>query len=147
MGFHQDDGGTWVAELDCEHTQHVRHSPPFRSAPWVLDDTERDARIGTDLECPLCDRAELPAGLQVVHSTEVWDHKSMPASLRRTHRLAAGVWGRLQVQEGRLRFRARTDPPLEVVVTPQRPQVIPPEVHHEVEPQGPVRFFLEFLRR
>jgi len=24
-GFHQDDVGDWVAELDCGHTQLVRH--------------------------------------------------------------------------------------------------------------------------
>jgi hypothetical protein len=58
VAFRQDEAGTWVAELACGHTQHIRHNPPFRLAPWVLDDEERNARIGADIECGLCDQAE-----------------------------------------------------------------------------------------
>ncbi len=38
-----------MAELGCGHSQHIRHAPPFRLAPWVLDDDERNARIGVDI--------------------------------------------------------------------------------------------------
>ena len=58
VAFRQDEAGTWVAELACGHSQHIRHNPPVRSAPWVLDDDERNARIGADIECRLCDQAE-----------------------------------------------------------------------------------------
>lgn len=146
VGFHQDDAGDWVADLSCLHSQHVRHQPPFRLAPWVLDESARAERIGTELDCPPCDRAELPAGLAVVRTTNVWDESSIPAGLRTAHRLAAGVWGRIRVQRGELRFRAATEPPLEVIVGPDRPQAIPPEVAHDVEPRGEVRFFVEMLR-
>ena len=146
-GFHQDDAGEWVAELSCLHTQHVRHRPPFRIAPWVLDDAERAARVGAVLECPLCDRAELPEDLRVVRVTETWDERTMPAGLRAAHRVAAGTWGRLRVQQGRIRLRLQTDPPLALVVGPDHLQPIPPEVEHEVEPLGEVRFSVEFLRR
>ena len=145
-GFRRDDAGEWVAELACLHAQHVRHQPPFRLAPWVLDDGERAARVGAPLDCPLCDRAELPDGLRVVRTSDVWDDQTMPAGLRRAHRVAAGTWGRLRVQRGRLRFRAETRPPLDVVVGPDAPQAIPPEVAHHVEPLGDVRFVVEFLR-
>jgi cytochrome c-type biogenesis protein CcmH/NrfF len=57
-GFHRDSDGDWVAELSCGHGQHVRHRPPFQQRPWVLDDAERDARIGAALDCPLCDEDE-----------------------------------------------------------------------------------------
>ena len=56
VGFRQDEGGTWIADLACGHSQHIRHSPPFKLAPWVLDDSERNARIGQDIECRLCDQ-------------------------------------------------------------------------------------------
>lgn len=146
-GFSQDESGAWVAHLSCLHGQHVRHNPPFRLAPWILDDGERAARVGAPLDCPLCDRAELPDGLDVVRTTKVWDESSMPAALRRAHRVAAGVWGRLHVQEGRIRFRARTSPPLDVIVEAGGSQPIPPETDHDVEPEGHVRFFVEFLSR
>jgi Protein of unknown function (DUF3565) len=56
VGFHRDDEGDFVAELSCGHSQHVRHQPPFRLRPWVLDAKARTTRIGTAIECPLCDR-------------------------------------------------------------------------------------------
>ena len=124
----------------------ARPARPARLAPWVLEAEGRAARTGTELDCPLCDRAELPDGLRVVRTTDRWDERTMPVGLRRAHRLSAGVWGRLHVVEGRLRFRAATEPPLDVTVDRERPQPIPPEVDHEVEPLGAVRFSVEFLR-
>jgi tellurite resistance-related uncharacterized protein len=67
--------------------------------------------------------------------------------LRDAHRVAAGTWGLLRVERGRLRFRADTDPPLDVVVDPAHPQAIPPEVDHHVEVDDEVRFTITFLRR
>ena len=147
LGFHQDDTGDWVADLSCLHRQHIRHRPPFKVAPWVLDHAERADRVGSAIDCPLCSRAELPDHLQVVRATDIWDERTMPAGLRRRHRVAAGTWGRLWVRQGELRFRLGTEPPLEVIVRPGHPQPIPPEVEHEVEPLGTVRFYVEFLQR
>jgi hypothetical protein len=69
----------------------------------------------------------------------------MPAGLRRSHRVAAGTWGVLRVEEGRLRFRADTSPPIDVVLEAGEAQPIPPAVDHDVTPDGPVRFSLTFL--
>jgi hypothetical protein len=54
VGFHQDAEGQWVAELECGHTQHVRHTPPWQVRPWVLTEAGRGARLGTLLSCRLC---------------------------------------------------------------------------------------------
>jgi len=54
VGFHQDDGGDWVADLACGHTQHVRHDPPWQSRPWVTTPEGRASRIGTELACAKC---------------------------------------------------------------------------------------------
>ena len=110
VGFVADDIGDWVALLECHHRQHVRHRPPFRVAPWVEDAAERDRRIGTRLDCPLCDRCEIPEGLTVMRTTATWDERTMPDALRRDHRVASGTWGRLRVESGSLRFVARTEP-------------------------------------
>jgi tellurite methyltransferase len=146
-GFVRDDLGDWVALLDCLHRQHVRHQPPFREAPWVLDDEARSQRVGTGLDCPLCDRAELPADLEVARTTDTWDQDTMPAGLRRAHRVASRTWGRLVVEEGVLRFRAATAPAIDVMLTAGAQQPIPPGVEHEVEPGRAVRFHIEFLTR
>lgn len=113
----------------------------------MLDEAKRTARVGSELDCLLCDRAELPDGLTVVRTTAVWDEKTLPEALKRTHRVAPATWGRLRVQRGRLRFVVTTHPPLDVVVGPDAPQAIPPEVEHRVEPLGEVRFLVELLRR
>lgn len=54
VGFHQDDEGHWVAELECGHDQHVRHDPPLVSRLWVLTEEGRRARLGMLLDCVLC---------------------------------------------------------------------------------------------
>lgn len=56
VGFHQDDRGHWVAELACGHQRHVRHDPPFRLAPWVVEEQGRQERLGTPIDCGLCAR-------------------------------------------------------------------------------------------
>lgn len=54
VGFHQDEQGDWVADLECGHTQHVRHNPPWQNRPWVLTASGRRSRLGKILECVRC---------------------------------------------------------------------------------------------
>ena len=55
-GFHQDDELHWVAELECGHNQHVRHTPPWRNRPWVTTPEGRARMLGTTLPCRKCDQ-------------------------------------------------------------------------------------------
>jgi steroid delta-isomerase-like uncharacterized protein len=55
IGFHQDEFGDWVAELECNHNQHVRHQPPFQMRPWVITEPGRQQQLGAELECRKCD--------------------------------------------------------------------------------------------
>lgn len=55
QGFHRDEQGDWVAELDCGHGQHVRHQPPWSIRPWTLTQEGRAGRLGTELDCTRCD--------------------------------------------------------------------------------------------
>jgi hypothetical protein len=54
-GFHQDAEHHWVAELECGHTQHVRHDPPWQARPWVLTADGRARFLGTRLRCRSCE--------------------------------------------------------------------------------------------
>ena len=134
-----------MAELTCGHGQHIRHRPPFQLREWVLDAGRRNSRVGTTLDCPLCERAELPDGLRLVRTSPQWDERTMPAGLTRSHRIAVGTWGRIAVHNGNLRFVARTEPELNVIVGPGSTQAIPPEVEHKVEPLNQVCFSIDFL--
>jgi hypothetical protein len=54
IDFHQDDAGDWVADLECGHTQHVRHNPPWINRPWTTTAEGRAAALGKRLVCKLC---------------------------------------------------------------------------------------------
>ena len=54
VGFHQDDDAQWVADLECGHTQHMRHQPPWQNRAWVLTPEGRARFIGVRIACPLC---------------------------------------------------------------------------------------------
>ena len=61
VGFHPDGEGHWVADLECGHTQHVRHDPPWQLRPWVLTPAGRAGFLGRMLECTACAAAGPPA--------------------------------------------------------------------------------------
>ncbi|MEX2600235.1 MAG: DUF3565 domain-containing protein [Balneolaceae bacterium] len=54
--FFQDEIGDWVAQLQCGHTQHVRHDPPWQLRPWVETEDGRKSRLGMELDCKECDQ-------------------------------------------------------------------------------------------
>lgn len=58
VGFHRDEEGAWVAELECGHGQHVRHEPPWQVREWTQTDEGRRGRLGTTLDCRLCDEGK-----------------------------------------------------------------------------------------
>jgi len=58
IGYHQDEHGDWVAELECGHGQHVRHNPPWVNRPWVTTPEGRAAQLGKTLACRKCDSAD-----------------------------------------------------------------------------------------
>ncbi|MDZ7689945.1 MAG: DUF3565 domain-containing protein [Balneolaceae bacterium] len=58
IGYHKDEQDDWVARLECGHTQHVRHNPPWMLRPWVTTQEGRESRLGKLLDCKKCDRNE-----------------------------------------------------------------------------------------
>lgn len=58
VGYHRDEEEHWVAELACDHCQHVRHDPPWVNRPWVTSTTGRQSMLGFKLDCAKCDREE-----------------------------------------------------------------------------------------
>jgi len=47
--FRQDGEGQWVADLECGHTQHLRHNPPWTVRPWVIPPEGRAVYRGYEL--------------------------------------------------------------------------------------------------
>jgi hypothetical protein len=55
VGFRQDEAGEWIVDLECGHSQHIRHNPPWTERAWVLSPEGRAAHLGGELECRKCD--------------------------------------------------------------------------------------------
>jgi tellurite resistance-related uncharacterized protein len=98
---------------------------------------------------PEVDMAEphhIPDGHVLARTTDVFDNDTVPAGLLRAHRVADGIWGRLVVHAGTVRFvfeDAADDP---ATVSAGESVVIPPARLHHVELDGPARFAVEFHR-
>lgn len=115
--------------------------------------TDGDPACWRSHVCDVCGRVvedgpgalELPDGVRLVRTTDVFDEASVPAGLQRAHRVAAGVWGRLVVDAGCLGFRFEDEDRTRHLVAGDA-QVIPPERPHYVETDGPVAFRVEFHR-
>lgn len=58
LGFHQDELSDWIADLECGHTQHVRHDLPWQERPWVVIPAGRRSRVGMELDCKKCEEGE-----------------------------------------------------------------------------------------
>jgi hypothetical protein len=64
VGYHKDEEGDWVAQLECGHNQHVRHNPPWTNRPWVMTAEGRAEKLGAELNCKLCDHGVVPVELK-----------------------------------------------------------------------------------
>ena len=88
----------------------------------------------------------LPDGVASYARTAEFSARTIPGNLRGSHRTKAGTWGKIVVLEGRLRYRILEPEVREFALTPGSPGIVEPEVAHEVEAEGDVRFYVEFHR-
>jgi len=144
-GFALDDDGDPIAILSCGHRQHVRHNPPFINRPWVTTEQGRNSMLGKTLDCLRCDKLELPDNFVPYKQTPVFTEESVPAGLKKDHSTKAGVWAKIVVTEGKLRYHINALK-TEMELSQDKIGIIVPEVLHSVEPLGTVRFFVEFYR-
>ena len=143
--FAVDELGDPIAHLDCGHAQHVRHRPPLQLRPWVMTAEGRASMLGTSLNCVRCGHLEWPADFVAYKRTPAFTAQSVPAGLLRDHATKRGVWARIVVLEGELRYHI-SSLGVDEVLSPYQGGIVAPEVRHSVEPLGTVRFYVEFYR-
>ena len=102
-------------------------------------------RVGQPLDCPLCDRAELPEGLRPTRTTATWDAVTVPPRSAAPIAWPQGRGASSRSRPARSASEADTDAPIDVVVTPADGQPIPPELDHHIEPSEDARFHVTFL--
>ena len=89
---------------------------------------------------------ELPSELTLVRTTESFTEQTVPQGLRRAHRIADDVWGRLVVTAGSVVFVFEDEPSAPRRLSDGRSQIIPPGRLHRVETPDPTEFHIEFYR-
>ncbi len=87
----------------------------------------------------------LPPDVKPYKQTPEFTESTLPNGLLKDHQTKAGVWGKIVVLEGKLLYTIQ-QPPEETVLEPGKPGVVEPTVLHHVQPQGPVRFYVEFYQ-
>jgi tellurite methyltransferase len=142
-GFHLDEVGDWVADLACEHGQHMRHTPPWLVRSWVTTAEGREAQVGTPIDCPLCDAIVMPVGAREYKRVGPFTEKTVPAGLLGEHRTKAQTWARIVVSEGQLEYHSRGRMH---ILGPGDVGIVEPENPHRVSPLGAVRFHVEFWK-
>ncbi len=93
----------------------------------------------------LCDRFELPQGFEAYHKTPVFTEATVPPGLQRAHKTKLGIWGRIVVEEGMIRYHIEALD-LQLDLSPGEDGIVIPEVPHHVESLGAVRFSVTFYR-
>jgi tellurite resistance-related uncharacterized protein len=144
--FHQDEEGHWVADLECGHSQHVRHRPPMETREWVLTDEGRRGRIGASFPCRYCLMPRLPSTVSEYNRTATFDKATTPKGLLKSHTTKEGVWGEIVVVAGRVLYVIEPDEGASFVLRPGLTGPIAPLVPHHVDPEDDARFFVRFLR-
>mgnify|MGYP001568687691 FL=1 len=99
--------------------------------------------VGAVRDCLRCERFEMPEDFIAYKRTPEFSETTVPAGLRRDHSTKPGVWARIHVLEGRLRYRCEALH-ADQELSAERPGVVVAEVLHAVEPLGAVRFYVEF---
>jgi tellurite resistance-related uncharacterized protein len=91
--------------------------------------------------------SQLPEGLVLVRTTDVFDNQTVPKGLLRAHQIARDVWGRVVVHSGTIGFVFEDEPEAPLSLGAGETLVIPPQQPHHVELDGPASFAVEFHRR
>lgn len=85
----------------------------------------------------------LPRDVTPYRRTAEFTEETLPAGLRKEHSTKQDVWALIHVLEGRLRYCVPAWNHDEVL-EPGQLGIVAPQVVHFVEPQGPVRMYVEF---
>jgi tellurite resistance-related uncharacterized protein len=94
----------------------------------------------------LAPRGELPARTAAYRTIGPFDAQTLPAGLRAEHRLKEGTWGLLELTEGTLRFLWDDEQGGADDLAAPATLIVPPQVLHHVESEGPFALTIAFHR-
>lgn len=87
----------------------------------------------------------LPANIKEYKRTPDFTEDSIPKGLLCSHTTKAGTWGKIVIEEGKLLYRILEPEIEEIELSTEKFGVVEPQVPHEVEILGKVKFHVEFM--
>ena len=89
---------------------------------------------------------DIPPSAISYKKTPEFTEGTVPAGLLKAHQTKEGTWGKINVTQGQLHYRILEPEFEEVLLSSEKFGVVEPTILHEVEPEGKVRFHVEFFR-
>ena len=89
---------------------------------------------------------QLPTNISPYKQTPVFSEETLPSGLLTSHQTKENTWGKIVVLEGELLYRILEPELEEVYLSPAVYGVVEPQVIHQVQLLGQVRFYVEFYR-
>ena len=86
----------------------------------------------------------LPSGVAYYARSPEFSDQSIPENLLDSHRTKTMTWANIVVTQGRILYRILEPQIEEHELSPDRTGVVEPQVPHELEVMGDVRFHLDF---
>ena len=89
---------------------------------------------------------QLPTNLKAYKKTDCFTEGTIPAGLLKDHRTTKGVWGKIIVLEGTIKYTIQSSPIEHIELNNKKFGVVEPLVLHSVFPVGMVMFYVEFYK-
>ena len=89
----------------------------------------------------------LPENVKEYKRTPSFTEDSVPKGLLSSHTTKAGTWGKIVIEDGKLLYRILEPQIEEVVLSSMKHGVVEPQIPHEVQPLGQVKFHVVFLKQ
>jgi tellurite resistance-related uncharacterized protein len=134
--------------LPGDSVEFINSSPRLDSTKSLADTgrTSVNPPAGLNTSDNFTNMKSLPDNARSYKSTPEFTDQTVPGGLLGRHSTAQGVWGIIHITEGRLLYRILEPETSEYLLDPGQPGVVEPEIPHQVEIIGPVRFYVEFHR-
>jgi len=88
----------------------------------------------------------MPPDVEAYKRTPEFNETTIPKGLLKSHSTKAGVWAKIIILEGNLRYTINQPQITEHILNVTTPGIIEPEIMHHIEPIGTVRLVVEFYR-
>lgn len=88
---------------------------------------------------------KFPENVKEYKRTPSFTENTIPRGLLRSHTTKQGTWGKIVIEEGTLLYRILEPQIEEIELSVKKFGVVEPQVPHEVQTLGPVKFHVEFM--